>query len=140
VTSRCLQIRKAGSARLNDLVRRRRVERRVTKDGSVVDPARQRRRFLGEVGGLLRNHLIRSVADHAHETIGRPIEDVRVELDRDNNCVAGKQALDDRAADDLIALNLAPAVVGCATAIRRFLAGGTGGTVVMSRRTRPNAP
>jgi NAD(P)-dependent dehydrogenase (short-subunit alcohol dehydrogenase family) len=31
---------------------------------------------------------------------------------------------------DLIALNLAPAVVGCATAIRRFLAVGTGGASV----------
>ncbi len=31
---------------------------------------------------------------------------------------------------DLIALNLSPAVVGCATAIRRFLAAGTGGAIV----------
>ena len=31
---------------------------------------------------------------------------------------------------DLIALNLAPAVVGCATAVRRFLAAGTGGAIV----------
>jgi NAD(P)-dependent dehydrogenase (short-subunit alcohol dehydrogenase family) len=31
---------------------------------------------------------------------------------------------------DLVALNLNPAVVGCATAIRRFLAAGTGGTIV----------
>lgn len=31
---------------------------------------------------------------------------------------------------DLIALNLNPAVVGCATAIRRFLAAGTGGAIV----------
>jgi NAD(P)-dependent dehydrogenase (short-subunit alcohol dehydrogenase family) len=31
---------------------------------------------------------------------------------------------------DLIALNLNPAVVGCATAIRRFLAVGTGGAIV----------
>lgn len=31
---------------------------------------------------------------------------------------------------DLIALNLDPAVVGCATAIRRFLAAGTGGAIV----------
>jgi NAD(P)-dependent dehydrogenase (short-subunit alcohol dehydrogenase family) len=31
---------------------------------------------------------------------------------------------------DLIAQNLAPAVVGCATAIRRFLAAGTGGAIV----------
>ena len=31
---------------------------------------------------------------------------------------------------DLITLNLAPAVVGCATAIRRFLAAGTPGAVV----------
>jgi len=31
---------------------------------------------------------------------------------------------------DLITLNLAPAVVGCATAIRRFLAAGTGGAIV----------
>jgi NAD(P)-dependent dehydrogenase (short-subunit alcohol dehydrogenase family) len=31
---------------------------------------------------------------------------------------------------DLIALNLAPAVVGCATAIRRFLAAGTEGAIV----------
>ena len=31
---------------------------------------------------------------------------------------------------DLIALNLAPAVVGCATAVRRFLAAGTSGAIV----------
>lgn len=31
---------------------------------------------------------------------------------------------------DLIAVNLAPAVVGCATAIRRFLAAGSGGAIV----------
>jgi NAD(P)-dependent dehydrogenase (short-subunit alcohol dehydrogenase family) len=31
---------------------------------------------------------------------------------------------------DLIALNLSPAVVGCASAIRRFLAAGTGGAIV----------
>jgi NAD(P)-dependent dehydrogenase (short-subunit alcohol dehydrogenase family) len=31
---------------------------------------------------------------------------------------------------DLIALNLNPAVVGCATAVRRFLAAGTGGAIV----------
>ena len=31
---------------------------------------------------------------------------------------------------DLVRLNLAPAVVGCATAIRRFLAAGTGGAIV----------
>ena len=31
---------------------------------------------------------------------------------------------------DLIALNLAPAVAGCATAVRRFLAAGTGGAIV----------
>lgn len=31
---------------------------------------------------------------------------------------------------DLITLNLAPAVVGCATAVRRFLAAGTGGSIV----------
>ena len=31
---------------------------------------------------------------------------------------------------DLIALNLRPAVVGCATAIRRFLTAGTGGAIV----------
>jgi NAD(P)-dependent dehydrogenase (short-subunit alcohol dehydrogenase family) len=31
---------------------------------------------------------------------------------------------------DLVELNLAPAVVGCATAVRRFLAAGTGGAIV----------
>jgi NAD(P)-dependent dehydrogenase (short-subunit alcohol dehydrogenase family) len=31
---------------------------------------------------------------------------------------------------DLITLNLAPAVIGCATAVRRFLAAGTGGAIV----------
>jgi NAD(P)-dependent dehydrogenase (short-subunit alcohol dehydrogenase family) len=35
-----------------------------------------------------------------------------------------------RAVLDLIALNVAPAVVGCATAVRRFLAAGTGGAIV----------
>jgi NAD(P)-dependent dehydrogenase (short-subunit alcohol dehydrogenase family) len=45
---------------------------------------------------------------------------------------------------DLIALNLNPAVVGCATAIRRFLAAGTEGAIVnisshQARRTVPGA-
>ena len=45
---------------------------------------------------------------------------------------------------ELIALNLAPAVVGCATAIRRFLAAGTGGAIVnvsshQARRAVPGA-
>ena len=45
---------------------------------------------------------------------------------------------------ELIALNLAPAVVGCATAVRRFLAAGTGGAIVnvsshQARRAVPGA-
>jgi NAD(P)-dependent dehydrogenase (short-subunit alcohol dehydrogenase family) len=45
---------------------------------------------------------------------------------------------------ELIGLNLAPAVVGCATAIRRFLAAGTGGAIVnvsshQARRAVPGA-
>jgi NAD(P)-dependent dehydrogenase (short-subunit alcohol dehydrogenase family) len=45
---------------------------------------------------------------------------------------------------DLIALNLSPAVVGCATAIRRFLAAGTEGAIVnvsslQARRAVPGA-
>ena len=49
-----------------------------------------------------------------------------------------------RAVLDLIALNLAPAVVGCATAVRRFLTAGTGGAIVnvsshQARRAVPGA-
>ena len=45
---------------------------------------------------------------------------------------------------ELIGLNLAPAVVGCATAVRRFLAAGTGGSIVnvsshQARRAVPGA-
>ena len=45
---------------------------------------------------------------------------------------------------DLIAANLDPAVVGCATAVRRFLAAGTGGAIVnvsshQARRAVPGA-
>jgi NAD(P)-dependent dehydrogenase (short-subunit alcohol dehydrogenase family) len=45
---------------------------------------------------------------------------------------------------ELIGLNLAPAVVGCATAIRRFLAAGSGGAIVnvsshQARRAVPGA-
>ena len=45
---------------------------------------------------------------------------------------------------DLISRNLAPAVVGCATAVRRFLAAGTGGAIVnvsshQARRAVPGA-
>ena len=43
---------------------------------------------------------------------------------------ASIHSLPTRAVLDLIALNLEPAVVGCATAIRRFLAAGTGGAIV----------
>src|SRR3712207_5439028 len=46
---------------------------------------------------------------------------------------------------DLIALNFNPAVVGCATAIRRFLAAGPEGAVIkpsshQARRAGPRAP
>jgi NAD(P)-dependent dehydrogenase (short-subunit alcohol dehydrogenase family) len=45
---------------------------------------------------------------------------------------------------ELVRLNLAPAVVGCATAVRRFLAAGTGGAIVnvsshQARRAVPGA-
>jgi NAD(P)-dependent dehydrogenase (short-subunit alcohol dehydrogenase family) len=45
---------------------------------------------------------------------------------------------------DLVRANLAPAVVGCATAVRRFLAAGTGGAIVnvsshQARRAVPGA-
>jgi NAD(P)-dependent dehydrogenase (short-subunit alcohol dehydrogenase family) len=43
---------------------------------------------------------------------------------------ASIHSLPTRAVLDLIALNLDAAVVGCATAIRRFLAAGTGGAIV----------
>ena len=40
---------------------------------------------------------------------------------------------------DAIVANLALAVVGCATAVRRFRAAGTGGAIVTCRRTRRSA-
>jgi NAD(P)-dependent dehydrogenase (short-subunit alcohol dehydrogenase family) len=50
-----------------------------------------------------------------------------------NAAVFRDAALDTASPSDvlaLITLNLAPAVVGCATAVRRFLAGGNGGAIV----------
>lgn len=60
-----------------------------------------------------------------------------------NNAAVFRGSLDASAAQDvvdLITLNLAPAVVGCATAIRRFLAGrgGGGAGAQEAARTEPN--
>jgi NAD(P)-dependent dehydrogenase (short-subunit alcohol dehydrogenase family) len=50
---------------------------------------------------------------------------------------ASIHAASTRSVLELIALNLEPAVVGCAIAIRRFPAAGTGGRSSTSRPTRP---
>jgi NAD(P)-dependent dehydrogenase (short-subunit alcohol dehydrogenase family) len=71
-----------------------------------------------------------SVAEHAADlaqaagTLSGWVNNAAVFRDASIHSAATREVL------DLIALNLEPAVVGCATAIRRFLAAGTGGAIV----------
>lgn len=111
---------------------------RLLADGAVVvieaDPAAlgwvaghpAASRVVGVVGSAADQNVAERAADRA-EGLGRLAGWVN------NAAVFRDAALDTAAASDvldLIALNLAPAVVGCATAVRRFLRAGTGGAIV----------
>lgn len=83
-------------------------------------------RVVGVVGSAANQDVAERAADRA-ERLGQLTGWVN------NAAVFRDAALDTAAASavlDLISLNLAPAVVGCATAIRRFLRAGTGGAIV----------
>jgi len=114
------------------------VERLLDEGGNVVaidlDPAALEwtgshpagRRLVSVVGSAADEDVVEQAADRA-QAVGGLIGWV-------NNAAVFRDAgLDTAPAQevlDLIMLNLAPAVVGCATAIRRFLAAGGGGAIV----------
>jgi NAD(P)-dependent dehydrogenase (short-subunit alcohol dehydrogenase family) len=114
------------------------VERLLADGGAVValelDPAALAwtsghaagARVAGVVGSAADEEVCERAADRAEE-LGRLTGWVN------NAALFRDAALDTAPAGDvvdLIVANLAPAVVGCAVAVRRFLAAGTGGAVV----------
>jgi NAD(P)-dependent dehydrogenase (short-subunit alcohol dehydrogenase family) len=114
------------------------VERLLAEGGAVtvleLDPAGlswlaehpASARLAGVVGSAAEDRVTERAADNA-EQLGQLTGWVN------NAAVFRDAALDTAAAHDvleLITANLAPAVVGCATAVRRFLANGTNGAIV----------
>lgn len=114
------------------------VERLLADGGSVVvveldpealvwtdgHPAGQR--LVSVVGSAADQGVVEQAADCA-QAAGRLTGWVN------NAAIFRDAALDTASAQevlDLIMLNLAPAVIGCATAVRRFLAAGAGGSIV----------
>jgi NAD(P)-dependent dehydrogenase (short-subunit alcohol dehydrogenase family) len=114
------------------------VERLLGDGGGVVaielDPAALAwvdshpagRRVAGVVGDAADEAVAERAADLAQAagTLAGWVNNAAVFRDASIHSAATREVL------DLIALNLNPAVVGCATAIRRFLAAGTGGAIV----------
>jgi NAD(P)-dependent dehydrogenase (short-subunit alcohol dehydrogenase family) len=84
------------------------------------------RRVAGVVGDAADEAVAERAADLAQAagTLAGWVNNAAVFRDASIHSAATREVL------DLIALNLNPAVVGCATAIRRFLAAGTGGAIV----------
>jgi len=83
-------------------------------------------RAVGVVGSAADSDVTEEAADRAQE-LGRLtgwVNNAAVFLDAALDTAPASDVL------DLITLNLAPAVTGCATAVRRFLASGTGGAIV----------
>lgn len=114
------------------------VERLLADGGSVVaidlDPAAlawakdqpNGRRLIPVAGSAASEAVVDQAADHA-QAAGRLSGWVN------NAAVFRDTALDTAPASEvleLITLNLAPALVGCATAVRRFLRAGNGGAIV----------
>jgi NAD(P)-dependent dehydrogenase (short-subunit alcohol dehydrogenase family) len=109
------------------------VERLLADGGAVVaielDPAALS--WLGEgavgIAGDARDEAVAQRAADAAQAVGPLAGWV-------NNAAVFRDASVDTATTrellDLVALNLEPAVIGCATAIRRFLAAGTPGAIV----------
>lgn len=90
-------------------------------DGHPAGP-----RVIGVVGDASDEAVANEAADRAEEadTLAGWVNNAAVFRDASVHSDGARKVL------DLIALNLNPAVVGCATAIRRFLAAGTGGAIV----------
>jgi NAD(P)-dependent dehydrogenase (short-subunit alcohol dehydrogenase family) len=128
------------------------VERLLGNDDSVVaielDPAALAwtdnhpagRRVLAVVGDAADEAVAERAAElaQASGTLVGWVNNAAVFRDASLHSAPARQVL------DLIALNLNPAVVGCATAIRRFLTAGTGGAIVnvsshQARRAVPGA-
>jgi NAD(P)-dependent dehydrogenase (short-subunit alcohol dehydrogenase family) len=97
-------------------------------------------RLIGVVGDAADESVAEDAADRAQEagTLAGWVNNAAVFRDASLHSASARAVL------DLIALNLAPAVVGCATAVRRFLATGSGGAIVnvsshQARRPVPGA-
>ena len=98
------------------------------------------RRVLAVAGDAADEAVAERAADLAQAagTLAGWVNNAAVFRDASIHAASTRQVL------DLIARNLNPAVVGCATAIRRFLAAGTGGAIVnvsshQARRAVPGA-
>ena len=83
-------------------------------------------RLSSEIGSAADTAVAGRAADRAEEmgTLAGWVNNAAVFRDAALDTAPAEQVV------DLIELNLAPAVVGCATAVRRFLAAGTGGAIV----------
>ena len=79
------------------LRRRGAVERGVAEHRRVVDPARERRGGLGEIGRALGDGGVGGVARDNPRPAARRV--AAVEVDRDDGVALGEQAVDDGAAD-----------------------------------------
>jgi NAD(P)-dependent dehydrogenase (short-subunit alcohol dehydrogenase family) len=90
-------------------------------DGHPAGP-----RVIGVVGNAADDAVAEQAADHAQAagTLAGWVNNAAIFRDASIHSASTHEVL------DLIELNLNPVVVGCATAIRRFLAAGTGGAIV----------
>jgi NAD(P)-dependent dehydrogenase (short-subunit alcohol dehydrogenase family) len=91
-----------------------------------VDEHHAGRRVVGVTGNAADEEVVERAADAAQAagTLTGWVNNAAVFRDASIHSSTAREVL------DLIAKNLDPAVVGCATAIRRFLAAGTGGAIV----------
>src|SRR5205807_5996269 len=91
-----------------------------------VDDHSARRRVIAVVGNAADEEVVERVANRAQDagTLTGWVNNAAVFRDASIHSAGARTVL------DLVALNLNPAVVGCATALRRFLATGTPGAIV----------
>jgi NAD(P)-dependent dehydrogenase (short-subunit alcohol dehydrogenase family) len=128
------------------------VERLVGDEHTVVAIELDASAFSWADGHPAAGRIVAFVGDAADEAVAEQAADLAEAAGPLSGWVNNAAVFRDASIDsaparellDLIDLNLAPAVVGCATAIRRFLAAGTGGAIVnvsshQARRAVPGA-
>lgn len=96
----------------------------VELDPAAVEWARDRPEVVPVVGDAAEEDVVERAADLAQEAGGLTGWVSNAAVFRDVRNPSGRELL------DLVALNFAPAVIGCVTAVRRFLDAGTGGAIV----------